>query len=125
MEVTEDVDAAFASFTTGALFVLVAVWFISATAAAMIAEHRGRSTAAFFFVTFFFLGPLGPGFALIAPREDRGRPAWPRSGTTERPLAEGRRRFTCPRCGAANDIPDADPTYDCWRCAEHRKVRPA
>lgn len=124
MEVTDDIESTFTSLTTSALIVAVAVWFISAITAAMIAEQRGRSVAAFFFVTFFFLGPLGPGFALIAPREDRGRPARPRRDTSERPVAEGRRRFTCPRCGAANDIPEAEGTYDCWRCAEHRTVRP-
>ncbi|KXO89815.1 hypothetical protein AXK56_06555 [Tsukamurella pulmonis] len=123
MEVTDDVDAAFATLTTTTLVVLVAVWFISATVAAMIAEHRGRSIAAFFFVTFFFLGPLGPGFALIAPREFRGRPV-PAGSNDVRPVAEGRRRFTCPRCGAANDVPDAETAYDCWQCAEHRAIRP-
>ncbi|MGC5026769.1 hypothetical protein ACLQ3K_18635 [Tsukamurella sp. DT100] len=120
MEVTEDIESTFTSLTTSALIIAVAVWFISAITAAMIAEQRGRSVAAF----FFFLGPLGPGFALIAPREDRGRPAQPRSGVEERPVAEGRRRFTCPRCGAANDIAEAETPYDCWRCAEHRRVRP-
>lgn len=125
MDVTDDIESTFASFTTGALVVAVAVWLISAITAGMIADHRGRSGAAFFFVTFFFLGPLGPGFALIAPREDRGRPAWPRTGAVERPVAEGRRRFTCPRCGATNDIPDTETAYECWRCDEHRRVRPA
>jgi hypothetical protein len=25
---------------------------------------------------------------------------------------------------AENDIPEADASYDCWRCHEHRNVKP-
>jgi hypothetical protein len=46
---------------------LLFVWFISALVAGWIAATRERSGFAFAAVTFFFLGPLGPGFALIAP----------------------------------------------------------
>ena len=31
----------------------------------------------------------------------------------------------CLKCGAENDIPEADASYDCWRCSEHRPVQPA
>jgi hypothetical protein len=33
-------------------------------------------------------------------------------------LRRWRRRFVCPRCGADNDIPEKDESYDCWRCSE-------
>ncbi|KXO89038.1 hypothetical protein [Tsukamurella pseudospumae] len=126
MEVTDDIGTTLAAFTTGPLIAVATAWFFSAVIAGVIAEIRGRSGFGFFFTTLFFLGPLGPGFALVAPREDRGRPVAPRPGTVDvRPVMEGRRRFTCPRCGAANDIPEAHTSYDCWRCDEHRKVRPA
>jgi DNA-directed RNA polymerase subunit RPC12/RpoP len=109
-------------------FVLLFVWLISAVVAAIIADHRGRSGGGFFFATFFFLGPLGPGFALLAAREVNGVPVerLPRLQAPppeKRSVADGRRRFTCPRCGAENDIPDADTSYDCWRCEEHRAVK--
>jgi DNA-directed RNA polymerase subunit RPC12/RpoP len=42
----------------------------------------------------------------------------------KRAVASGRQRFICPRCGADNDVPDVDASYDCWRCAEHRTVKP-
>lgn len=42
----------------------------------------------------------------------------------KREIAKGRQRFNCPRCGAENDLPNADTSYDCWRCAEHRNVIP-
>jgi DNA-directed RNA polymerase subunit RPC12/RpoP len=108
--------------------VLFVVWIISALVAGFIAEGRGRSFGGFFAVTFFFLGPLGPGFALLAAREYNGVPLGapppPLPEPEKRKVADGRRRFSCPRCGADNDIPETDTSYDCWRCAEHRAVKP-
>ena len=103
------------------LFILFIVWLIAAGVAAFIADSRGRSSIGFFLVTFFFLGPLGPGFALLADREVNGVPVGP--AATRPKAVAGRRRFTCPRCQAENDIPDADTSYDCWRCSEHRAVK--
>lgn len=45
---------------------IVIAWLVSGLIAALIANERERSALAFFFVTLFFLGPFGPGFALIA-----------------------------------------------------------
>lgn len=80
-------------------------------------------------MTFFFLGPLGPGFALLAGREVNGVPVGPTPPPPppepdKRKVADGRRRFICPRCGTENDIPEADTSYDCWRCTEYRAVKP-
>jgi hypothetical protein len=100
-------------------FVLLVVWGFCAVAAGLIASDRGRSFREFALVTFFFLGPLGPGFALIATHgaiEDLQLEVLE--------IAEGRQRFVCPRCRADNDIPEADTSYDCWRCSEHRAVEP-
>jgi hypothetical protein len=104
------------------LTVLTVMWILSTAAAAVIANDRGRSGIAFGVVTFFCLGPLGPGFALIAThgRIERMQlqAAWaadPRTG--QRTIAEGRRRCVCPQCGAENDIPLAEMGYDCWRCS--------
>ena len=117
-----DSDASWALLGSGLLplFILFFVWLVSAIVAAVIADHRGRSGGGFFAVTFFFLGPLGPGFALLAPRELNGMPV---GAPEKRQISDGRRRFFCPRCGAENDIPDADKSYDCWRCGEHRTVK--
>lgn len=55
----------------GSVFlVFVFLWAVSAGVAAIIASDRGRSGLGFAAVTFFFLGPLGPGFALIAQHGD-------------------------------------------------------
>jgi DNA-directed RNA polymerase subunit RPC12/RpoP len=70
--------------------------------------------------TFFFLGPLGVGFALLANRAELDNAHVP----PRRKVGEGRQRFVCPRCGAENDVPNADTSYDCWRCGEHRNVNP-
>jgi DNA-directed RNA polymerase subunit RPC12/RpoP len=118
--------AVLAFLTLGPIFFILFVWLICAVVAGLIAESRGRSGFGFFAVTFFFLGPLGPGFALLAAREVNGVPVGPPPPPTpseKRKVVDGRRRFTCPRCGAENDIPDADTTYDCWRCNDHRKVQ--
>ena len=99
------------------LLTLILIWLIAAVVAALIAHRRGCNPIVFFLVTLFFLGPVGPGFALIAQPE-----ADPDAAV--RKVADGRRRFACPRCGAENDIPDTDSSYNCWRCNERRKVRP-
>ena len=52
------------------LVLVLIIWGISAFAAAVIAGDRGRSGLGFAVVTFFFLGPLGPGFALLATHGD-------------------------------------------------------
>jgi hypothetical protein len=48
------------------LILLLFVWGVSALVAGLIASDRDRSFFGFAAVTFFFLGPLGPGFALLA-----------------------------------------------------------
>jgi DNA-directed RNA polymerase subunit RPC12/RpoP len=109
---------------TFVLFVLLIVWLVSAIVAATIAYGREQSAWTWGVVTFLFLGPIGPGFALIAPHgavEDAqvlGRP------DSQPKTPEGRRHFVCPRCVADNYIPEADTSYECWRCSEHRRVKP-
>jgi DNA-directed RNA polymerase subunit RPC12/RpoP len=100
------------------IFVILFVWLISAAVAGAIAYVRERSFWGFFLATFFFLGPIGVGVALLATHGALDRPP------ARRKVAEGRQRFTCPRCGAESDIPNADTSYDCWRCGEHRGVKP-
>lgn len=48
------------------LIILLIVWAISAIVAGAIASERELNVTVFAAVTFFFLGPLGPGFALLA-----------------------------------------------------------
>lgn len=110
-------DDAFLGIGIPTLLLLIIGWLIAGAVAALIAHKRGVNPIVFFLVTAFFLGPLGPGFALVAQADADPEPA-------KRKVADGRRRFACPRCGAENDIPNEDASYNCWRCDEHRKVRP-
>jgi DNA-directed RNA polymerase subunit RPC12/RpoP len=96
------------------------VWFSTAFVAGLIAVSREHSFWGFFFATFFFLGPLGVGVALLATRGELDYAHVP----PMRKVAEGRQRFICPRCGAESDISYTDTPYDCWCCGEHRKVKP-
>jgi DNA-directed RNA polymerase subunit RPC12/RpoP len=97
------------------IFLGLVFWIAQAALAAFVAPADRRLT--FGLVTFFLLGPLGLVAALVA--NPRTAPEPP----SERPAVAGRRRFICPRCVAANDIPEADTSYDCWRCSEHRPVK--
>ncbi|WP_029114380.1 hypothetical protein [Mycobacterium sp. URHB0044] len=107
------------------LLLIVFVWLLPAVVAALIAENKGRNGVGWFFATFFFLGPFGVGFALIAPHGAMDPLVLPTPAPeVKRKAAPGRQRFVCPRCGAENDIPEADSSYDCWRCNEHRNVKP-
>jgi DNA-directed RNA polymerase subunit RPC12/RpoP len=97
--------------------IVIIVWVVCAVVAAIVAPDGRQLT--FTLITLFILGPIGVAAAAIAqPREVPELQPAPR-----RVVAEGRRRFTCPRCGADNDIPQADTSYDCWRCSEHRNVK--
>jgi len=102
------------------LVALGIVWLICGVCAAAVGPSRysGR----LLILTFLFMGPLGIAAALIMTAiEDY---ALVSHEPPKRKVGEGRQRFSCPRCGAENDIPNADTSYDCWRCGEHRKVKP-
>src|ERR1035441_7285172 len=96
----------------------VVVWVLMGLAAYAVAPDDRPLT--FVLLTLFLLGPLGLAAAAIAQVREPAYVAPPR-----RPVAADRRRFICPRCGAENDIPESDRSYECWRCSEHRTVKPA
>lgn len=105
------------------LVVVFIVWLICGVVAAAVGPSRysGR----LFFLTFLFMGPLGIAAALITQAiADYAPSPLEAPAPVKRKIAEGRQRFQCPRCGAENDIPNADTSYECWRCGEHRKVKP-
>ncbi len=79
-----------------------------------------RYSTRLFFMTFLFMGPVGVAAALIMTAIDDYATRPPQG----RKIAEGRRRFTCPRCGADSDIPDKDTSYECWQCGVVRKIKP-
>jgi DNA-directed RNA polymerase subunit RPC12/RpoP len=116
----EELGNAIADVIRTSFWAMVVYMLLCAVVAAAIASDRNRSAVGFFFATLFFLGPLGVGIALLATRGELDRLPTP----PKRKVAEGRQRFTCPRCGAESDISDTDTSYDCWRCGEHRKVKP-
>lgn len=108
----------FLAFGVGELIIFLTVWVILAVVAWAVAPDDRRWQ--FVGLTLLVLGPLGVAAAAIAQPRVPVDPAPP-----PRPVAAGRRRFTCPRCGAENDILESDRSYDCWRCSEHRGVLPA
>src|SRR5271166_2499200 len=95
----------------------IAIWLVIAWLAASLAPADRRVT--FFWLTFL-LGPFGVLLAIVASPRD---PAY--FAPRPRPIAPGRKRFACPRCGADNDIPRNDTQYSCWRCGEQRRVAAA
>jgi DNA-directed RNA polymerase subunit RPC12/RpoP len=106
----------FLAFTVGELIIFLTLWVILAVVAYAVAPDDRRWP---FVGLTLLIGPIGLAAAAIAqPRE----PAY--AAPPRRPVAAGRRRFVCPRCGAENDIPEKDESYNCWRCSERRKVEP-
>ena len=77
-------------------FILFFVWLISAAVAAAIAMERDRSGIGFFLATFFFLGPLGVGVALLATRGEMDRLPPTTPPEPKRNVADGRQGFNCP-----------------------------
>jgi DNA-directed RNA polymerase subunit RPC12/RpoP len=116
----EELGKAISDLIRASFWAAVIYLVVSAFVAGLIAQDRGRSFFSFFFASLFFLGPLGVGFALLATRAELDHAYLP----PKRKVAEGRQRFTCPHCGAESEIPDADTSYECWRCGEVRKVKP-
>jgi DNA-directed RNA polymerase subunit RPC12/RpoP len=100
--------------------IVVIVWVACAVVAAFVAPDD--RTVTFTVITMFILGPIGVAAAAIAQPREVPAPE-PPARPERRAVADGRRRFNCPRCGAENDIPREDTAYDCWRCSEHRKVK--
>jgi DNA-directed RNA polymerase subunit RPC12/RpoP len=114
---TSGLGDVFGFFAVMPFIIAIVVWIVCAVVAAVVAPDDRQVT--FALITLFILGPIGVAAAAIA--QPRGVP--PPRPAPKRPVADGRRRFTCPRCSADNDIPQADTSYDCWRCSEHRNVR--
>jgi hypothetical protein len=95
------------------LIVILLIWLGTAFVAATVAPADRRQT--FFVLTLLLFGPLGIALALIAnPRTAPLRYVQ----LAPRPLAPGRVRQYCPRCGAENDVPVTESGYECWRCSE-------
>lgn len=84
------------------------LWGICALIAAGVAP-RGRQLE-FFLLTALILGPLGVGFASVAPPPAVSLP--------------GRLHFFCPRCAASNYAEVNDGEFDCWRCNQNIEIQP-
>ncbi|WP_006246419.1 hypothetical protein [Mycolicibacterium tusciae] len=69
----DELGKAIGDLVQASMWAVVVYWFLSAVVAGAIAGDRNRSFVGWFFATFLFLGPLGVGFALIAPRGGMGR----------------------------------------------------
>lgn len=98
------------AFLVGNLVVALIVWFVVWGICAAIAANvapQGRELR-FFLLTFFILGPLGVGFAAIAP------PA----PSPPLPQVEGMVEFQCDRCGALQNVDESAKTVECWQCGE-------
>jgi hypothetical protein len=86
----------------GALLVWLMVFGFFGAIAAIVAPPRRRLR--FFLLTLFFLGPLGIGFASIAPPVlPKVKDAW---------------QYECERCGAWQNVPYDATSADCWRCGD-------
>lgn len=107
----------FLAYGIGGLIIFLTVWVILAVVAYAVAPDDRRWQ--FVGLTLLLLRPLGVAAAVAQSRE----PAY--AVPPRRPVAAGRRRFICPRCGAENDIRESEKSYDCWRCSEHRTVQAA
>lgn len=65
-------------------------------------------------------GPLGLLAAAVASPRD---PVWFAAAQLERPIAKGRTRYCCVRCGAMSDLLELKSS-SCWRCGEKRFLAP-
>jgi hypothetical protein len=82
------------------LFFWLLVFGISGGVASVVAPQPRRLE--FFILTFFFLGPLGVGFAAIAP----SRP----------PNVDNALIFACKTCGVAQNVPHSVDDPVCYSC---------
>ena len=84
------------------LFLWVVVYGICGAVAAFVSPPPDRLR--WFLLTFFFLGPLGVGFAAVAPAYLRKRSdAW---------------QYACERCGEFQNVSHGTKSADCWRCGD-------
>jgi hypothetical protein len=101
----------FEAFWTTYFIAIIVAWVVVALVASFGAPDRRAGT--FFLTTLLFLGPLGLMPALIAQ---------PRPRAESRPLAPGRRRINCVRCGAQQDVLESETDFNCWQCGELKHV---
>lgn len=80
---------------------LIGFWLICGVIASVIASAKNRNT-----LGWLALGALfAPSVLIVAvlPKLPPEPPA-------------GMRSVQCPRCNAVQNIPDAQPTFECWQC---------
>ena len=80
---------------------LIVFWLICGVIAAVIASAKNRNA-----LGWLALGALfAPSVLIVAvlPKLPPGPP-------------EGMRSVQCPRCNAVQNIPDGQPTFECWQC---------
>jgi hypothetical protein len=77
-------------------------WLACAFVAAAIAKSKNRDALGWFFIT-----GLLPVIGLIIVAVLPALPPLPPSGM---------RSVRCPRCNAVQNIPLANPTFECWQC---------
>jgi DNA-directed RNA polymerase subunit RPC12/RpoP len=94
---------------------VVMLWLIFAAAAWYQAPTDRRWP--FMGLTLLF-GPIGLFAAMVASPRD---PDWFAAAQAERPLAKGRTRYWCARCGAQSDLVELKSS-SCWRCDEKRFI---
>jgi hypothetical protein len=86
-----------------ALLVWILVFGFLGAIAAIVAPPRRRLR--FFVLTFCFLGPLGIGFAAVAP-------------PVPLPKVDESWEFQCDRCSAWQNVGWGEKTAECWRCTD-------
>lgn len=79
---------------------LLALWFICGIVCAVIANSKGRSALGWFLVGLL-IGFFGVILVAVLPSEEKAPP--------------GLRAVKCPRCNAAQNVPNCSQ-YECWQC---------
>ena len=91
-------------FATFFMFLLlwIVVFGICGAVAAFVGPPPDRIR--WFVLTVFFLGPVGVGFAAVAPAHLRKQSdAW---------------QYACERCGEFQNVAHGTKSADCWRCGD-------
>jgi hypothetical protein len=84
------------------------VWLVCGAVAAIIGQKKNFNVAHSFLLGAV-LGPFGVGM-IAFQRADLPKPP------------PGMRSQQCPRCNAVQNIPEGQPTFECWQCKQVSNV---
>jgi hypothetical protein len=101
----------------------IVIWLGCAVIAALIGQSKNRSVVGSFLLGLI-LGLIGIVIIALMPKKAAPLGYYTPPAPVVPAAPPGMRPVQCPRCNAAQNIPVADTSYECWQCKTFIGRRP-